>query len=59
MGEVAGTAEGASTAWRVTGRSALILTLRQSLLPAARIEKKSLLLNHKESFRVLEKSSRP
>lgn len=55
MGEVAGMAEGVSAAWQGMGQSALILTLRQSLLPAARIKKKSLLLNHKESCRVLKK----
>lgn len=55
MGEVAGTAEGVSAAWQGMEQSALILTLRQSLLPAARIKKKSLLLNHKKSCRVLKK----
>jgi len=59
MGEVAGMAEGVSAAWQGTGQSALILTLRQSLPPAAQIKKISLLLNHKESFRVLKKKKSP
>lgn len=58
MGEVAGTAEGASAAWRGDRTVGINSHPQTDPSTSSLNQKESLLLNHKESFRVLKKKKK-